>query len=401
MSLSVCFLTRNEAHLIGRAVRSVRAVAEQVVVADTGSADGTVEAAAAAGAAVVPFTWGDDFAAGRNYTLRHASGEWVLWMQAAEELLPEGHEALRACLARGDAFGYFVRIHNVTDPARPEVFSETADLRLFRRAEAGDEPFVGRLHPHFRPEVVAAVTAGGRAVVPCDVVVRSEAEAGPPGESKLRFNARLLELELHERPGQLHYLIEYARVLRMLTDDPGAAQKAAGARAEAARLVAAVRHAPSPPSVKVQVLLTDLLASPPAGADFPLASDDARELALRWFPDSPNLLWTVAEHSFKRRDYEGAAQALRRLLHLGRTGEYDRSHRFDPRVLGEDALLNLGACYMQMGRLDEAEACLVQLTTSPSWAKQANTFLETVQKWRRAAPGAQRGARGGAGNNFA
>jgi hypothetical protein len=386
MSLTVCFLTRNEAGTIERAVRSVSPVADQVVVADTGSADGTAQAAARAGATVVSFTWGDDFAAGRNFTLRHASGEWVLWMQANEELLATSHDALRACIAHPDAFGFFVRVRNVTDPSRPDQAAETADLRLFRRPSTGQDLFVGRLHPHFRPEVVSAVAERGQPVLRSDVVLRADVDPGPPAESKLRFNARLLELELHDRPGQLHYLIEYARVLRLLRDDPDTRAKAHATLAEAAAVVAQHRHAPSPPSFKVQVLLNDILTGKDAGAGAtagPLSYDDARDLALRWFPSSPNLLWTVAEQNFKRHDYAGAAEVLQRLLHLGRTGTYDRSHRFDPRVLGEDALLNLGACYLQMGRLDEAEACFVQLATSPLRGRQVNEFLATVQNRRK------------------
>ena len=392
MSLTVCFLTRNEAGTIERAIRSVLPVADQVIVADTGSADGTAEAAARAGATVVSFTWGDDFAAGRNFTLRHASGEWVLWMQANEELLPASHDALRACLGSVDAFGFFVRVRNVADPSRPEQAAETADLRLFRRPADGQDLFVGRLHPHFRPEVVSAVAARGQPVLRSDVVLRADVDRGAPAESKLRFNARLLELELHDRPGQLHYLIEYARVLRLLKDDPDAQAKARSTLAEAAAVVAQHRHAPSPPSFKVQVLLNDILAGSDSGTGVganpspgPLSYDDARDLALRWFPSSPNLLWTVAEQSFKRHDYAGAAEVLQRLLHLGRTGTYDRSHRFDPRVLGEDALLNLGACYLQTGRLDEAEACFVQLATSPLRGRQANELLGTVQNRRKTA----------------
>ena len=383
MSLSVCFLTRNEGHVLERAVRSVQGVAQQVVVADTGSSDETTGVAARLGCTVVPFPWDDDFGAGRNFTLRQATQPWVLWMQASEELLPSSHDALRACLTDREAFGYFVRIQNVTDPARPGVFAETADLRLFRRPDRPD-PYVGRLHPHFRPEVVESIKARGLEVRRSDVTLRAYADAGPPAESKLRFNARLLELELRDRPGQLHYQIEYARVLRLLKDDAEAQERARVALADAAAAVAQLRHAVSPPTTKVQVLLNEVLASPQLQGqpDFPLSYDAARDLALRWFPNSPNLLWTVAEQSFKRHDYAGAAEVLRRLLHLGRTGGYDRSHRFDPRILGEDALLNLGACYLQMGKLDEAEACLVQLTASPSWAKQANEFLARVQRLR-------------------
>ena len=79
---------------------------------------------------------------------------------------------------------------------------------------------------------------------------------------------------------------------------------------------------------------------------------------------------------------------LRRLLELGRTGGYDRSHRFDPAVVGEDALLNLGACYLQMGRLDEAEACFVQLAASPARGAEARRFLGVAQNRRKAAQGA-------------
>lgn len=388
MSLSVCFLTRNEEHVIERAIRSVLPVADQVVVVDTGSSDRTAEIAAGLGATLVSFTWGDDFAAGRNFTLRHASGQWVLWMNGSEELLPAAHAPLRASMNNAAAFGFFIRIQNVTDPERPEQFAETADLRLFRRPAGNQDLFVGRLHPHVRHDVVADVTSRGQSVLSSDVVLRNYAEASPPTESKLRFNARLLELELHERPGQLHYLIEYGRVLRMLKDDPAAQEKAQAALTEAAAIVAGARDAPSPPSLKVQVLLNDLLASPPAQRSTgesaaSLAFDDVRELSLRWFPASPNLLWTVAEQSFKRRDYAAAAAVLRRLLDLGRSGRYDRSHRFDPRILGEDALMNLGACYLQMRKLDEAEACFVQLTTSQTWGRQASRHLATAQRWRK------------------
>ena len=385
-SLSVCFLTRNEEQTIGRAIRSVQDAAGQVLVVDTGSSDGTVEVAAKLGATVVTFTWTDDFAAGRNFTLRHATGEWVLWMNGTEELPPASRDALRSAVSHPDAFGHFVRCRNITDPTQPNLAAETADLRLFRRRPdlLGDEPFVGRLHPHFRPEVVGAVEGAGLHVLPVgDVVLLAEAEAGTPPASKLRFNARLLELELNDRPGQLHYLIEYGRVLLMLDESPDSAAKGKAALAEAAAQVAGLKDAPSPPSHKVQVLLNYALRVPPAEA--PISHDLAGDLALRWFPRSPNLLWTVAEQAFKRKDYAAAADVLRRLLRLGQTNSYDRTHRFDPRILGEDSLLNLGACYLQMNKLDEAEACFVQLTTSPTWGKAANQHLATVQARRRQA----------------
>ena len=374
-SLSACFLTRNEESTIARAVRSVAGVADEVVVVDTHSDDRTAEVAAAAGATVTQFTWGDDFAAGRDYTVRRAKGDWVLWMHGGEELLPEGHAALRDCLARENAFGFFVRIQNVTGNAQG---AETADLRLFRRRTDLPQLFRGRLHPHFHPDVLDAVRREGLEVSPCDVVLRHHAEPGPPGPSKLRFNLRLLEAELHERPGQLPYLIEYGRTL-LLAEDP----RGHDVLAQAAARVASLRDLPSPPSTKVQVLLEYVLTSPAQRADGPLSYDDARDLALRWFPDSPNVLWALAQQSFRRREYADAAEHLRRLLVLGRSGAYDRSHGFDPGIVGNEALINLGACYLQMRRFDEAEACLVQLVNDPRLSAQAVKVLEVARKWRQ------------------
>ncbi len=45
MKLSVCLITRNEASRLAAAIESVRAVADEVIVNDTGSTDGTIELA--------------------------------------------------------------------------------------------------------------------------------------------------------------------------------------------------------------------------------------------------------------------------------------------------------------------------------------------------------------------
>ena len=378
-TLSACFLTRNEERTIERAVRSAKAVADEVIVADTHSDDRTAEAAAAAGATVVQFTWGDDFAAGRDYTIRQARGDWVLWMHGSEELMPEGRGVLRECLAREDAFGFFVRILNESGGAKPQA-AETADLRLFRRRTDVPRLFIGRLHPHFHQDVLEAVRREGLQVAQSDVVIRHHPDPSPRSPSKLRFNARLLEAELNDRPGQLHYLIEYGRTLLMMDDARGH-----DVLAQAAEQMMAVRDAPSPPTMKAQVLLSYLLNTPPEKRTSLVTFEDARELAVRWFPNSPNLLWALSEHAFRRREYADAATHLERLLHLGRTGGYDRSHRFDAGILGVESLINLGACYLQLKRFDEAEACFVQLTTHPRLGPEATRMLSLAQKWKHEA----------------
>lgn len=375
MSLSVCYLTRNEAAILPRSIRSVAGVADQVVVADTGSTDGTAEVAAEEGARVFAFTWDDDFAAGRNFALAQATGDWVLWLNADEELAPEAIDRLRRCVADGGdrgVFGYFVRVQNMMKANDPGAVALTSDLRLFRRRP--DLRYVGRLHPDFTDELVAAVAGEGLRVDDCDLTLRRHAYLSEPTEAKLRFTLRLLERELQDRPGQLRYEIEHGRVLLRLKDPRGHE-----VLARAAEQIRPLRHDTVPPAGKVQVLLEYLLDLPPERLPAGWSRDEVQDLALRWFSLSPRLMFKLAEQWFRAGDPDRAAGILERLVDLGRSGAYDRTQTFDLGLVGDDALVNLAACYRRLGRLDAAERCYVQLLGSRHFAPHARQGLAAVR----------------------
>lgn len=88
-------IVRDEARTLDTALESVRTIADEVVVLDTGSTDRTVEIAEAAGATVHRAAWNDDFAVARNACLQHVRGEWVLWLDGTERLDEASVESLR------------------------------------------------------------------------------------------------------------------------------------------------------------------------------------------------------------------------------------------------------------------------------------------------------------------
>lgn len=127
--LSVCMIVRDEEATLARAVASVDGLADGLVVVDTGSRDGTVEVARALGATVGSFSWDDDFAAARNESLRHATKDWILVLDADQELDPGSREEV-ARLLQTDAFrGYLVRQLSYLEEGKGAV--EHLDLRLF------------------------------------------------------------------------------------------------------------------------------------------------------------------------------------------------------------------------------------------------------------------------------
>ncbi|MFZ8340957.1 glycosyltransferase, partial [Staphylococcus aureus] len=77
---------------------------DEVIVVDTGSSDNTRIVAQRFGAKVFDFPWVDSFAAARNETLRHATGDWVFWMDADDRLDEANARKLRSlldCLPEG------------------------------------------------------------------------------------------------------------------------------------------------------------------------------------------------------------------------------------------------------------------------------------------------------------
>ncbi len=89
MKLTLCTIVKNEEATLPACLRSVKDVADEIVVLDTGSGDRTPEIARDFGARVCAFEWGDDFAAARNESLKYATGDWILVLDADEVLAPE------------------------------------------------------------------------------------------------------------------------------------------------------------------------------------------------------------------------------------------------------------------------------------------------------------------------
>lgn len=91
--LSVAIIARDEAAVLAETIESVRDIADDIFVLDTGSTDDTVRIAEKAGARVATATWTDDFSFARNCALDQIDSDWVLWLDAGE-ILPVDSKAL-------------------------------------------------------------------------------------------------------------------------------------------------------------------------------------------------------------------------------------------------------------------------------------------------------------------
>lgn len=371
MNLSVCLLTRNEEAKMERVLRSVAGVADEVIVADTGSTDGTVTAAQGLGARVVHVDWDDDFSQGRNQALALAQGDWVLWLNPDEELEFASRPALTACMRQAGALAWLVRVWELVR-AHDAACTETRQPRLFRNRQG--IRFRGRLHPEFETPLDELASRRGLGIGAAEVLIRHHAYLSTLTEDKLRWAVRLLEKELRDRPGQLHFLIEYGRSLLLLGDARGH-----GALADAARQVLQAAQAPAAPTATIGLLLEHVLTSPEA-SKIPLSIEQAKELARRWFPATPPVLWALAAREFRAGRFVETIPILEHLIQLGSSGQYDHSTAFEPGIIGGLAWENLGICFTRLGDWNRAEQCFGKLLTLPGFQEKGRQHYAWVQQ---------------------
>ncbi len=82
--ITVCLIAKNEADNLERCLSNIKNIAGDILVLDTGSDDGTREAAEKHGAQVYDYVWDGDFSNARNTLLANVKTEWILWIDGDE-----------------------------------------------------------------------------------------------------------------------------------------------------------------------------------------------------------------------------------------------------------------------------------------------------------------------------
>ena len=132
MRLSFCMIVKDEAENLPRCLASVKDVADELIVLDTGSTDRTIAIAQSFGAQVHPFLWTNDFSAARNQALQFVTGDWVLVLDADEVLVAEVMPNLRQAMQQEKAIVINLIRHEIGAAQSPYSLVS----RLFRRHPA-------------------------------------------------------------------------------------------------------------------------------------------------------------------------------------------------------------------------------------------------------------------------
>ena len=100
-TLSICMITKDEEAFLAKCLHGLTPIADEIIVADTGSTDQTKDIATIFGARVYDFEWSEDFSEARNFSLSKANGDWIFVVDADEVISPLDHEAFLALIQKG------------------------------------------------------------------------------------------------------------------------------------------------------------------------------------------------------------------------------------------------------------------------------------------------------------
>ncbi|MCD6266484.1 MAG: glycosyltransferase, partial [Deltaproteobacteria bacterium] len=130
-------IVRDEEAQIGKALESVKDIVDEIVVVDTGSSDKTREIVREYGGKVFETEWKDDFSKAKNFALEKATGDYILFMDADEFIDTRDKFALALFkkllpIKKNIAFGIKV------EPAKESKGLSMSYLDMLLKKEEGD-----------------------------------------------------------------------------------------------------------------------------------------------------------------------------------------------------------------------------------------------------------------------
>ncbi|MDE7084411.1 MAG: glycosyltransferase family 2 protein, partial [Clostridia bacterium] len=181
MTLSVCMIVKNEEQTLARCLNCVTPFADEIIVVDTGSTDGTADIARSFTDKVFFFEWCDDFSAARNFSFSKAESDLVMWLDADDVITPENAKKISALKDGGGFDAAYLKYAAAFDGDTPTFvyFRE----RIFRRAL--DFKWEGAVHE--------AISPCGKLVYSDACIYHKKLKNGDPKRNLLIYQKRISE----------------------------------------------------------------------------------------------------------------------------------------------------------------------------------------------------------------
>jgi tetratricopeptide (TPR) repeat protein len=376
MKLSFCAIVKNEAKNLGRCLASVKPYVDELIIVDTGSTDDTVAIAQQYGAKVSHFEWCNDFAAARNYACTLTTGDWVLTLDADEELI-----ALTS--------DWTAQLHNATSnyikafaiALRSSTTSETEmqTLRLFQNC--AEMQYCDRYHEYLTYEGQPLYVSHSLVKPMHGVEIIHYGYADDVIAEKSIRRIPLLE-EIRATDGLSLMLLW---TLSGMYEAIDVLEKSQGCYEEAwERLLPHLLTGERPEDNRSVRSWLYSLAVRSLQSEDTETSQHICEQGMQWFPEFPPLFYL---NGLILRMLGASAESIpffERCIETGQTGSYSKIEPFDQALITLYPALDLGSVYLELQQPENAIAAFTLALSFDPNHTQAQEQLAIAQEHLRA-----------------
>lgn len=200
--ISLAMIVKNEEKYLARCLKSAQNFVDEIIVVDTGSEDKTKEVAGLFNAKIFEIPWQKDFAQARNYSIEKATGDFILVLDADEEVISFQKDEALSLLKNNNAIGRICIMHEYYDNDEKTILKDHTS-RLFPKKIR----YKGRIHEQLDSPL-------NRINVP--ITVRHDGFLNR-NAAKAKRNIEILELELKNQKNP-YFLYQLAKEYRGQND---------------------------------------------------------------------------------------------------------------------------------------------------------------------------------------
>ncbi|NRD79496.1 glycosyltransferase [Bacillus sp. BRMEA1] len=203
-SVSLCMVVQNEEQTLEKCLTSVKGIVQEIIIVDTGSTDKTTDVAQRFGAKIITSHWNDDFSKARNLGIKEAKEEWILVLDADEELYESNFQRIKDSMNDSSIGGFFINFINFFGEYDENSYFTDSACRLFRNHP--NIHFSGDIHE----EVTTSIHKLGLQIIYSGLTIfhYGYLESVLARKKKNNRNLRIIRKALKKRPDDLR--LKYA-----------------------------------------------------------------------------------------------------------------------------------------------------------------------------------------------
>ncbi len=200
-TIALCMIVKDEAKNIERCLNSVVDFVNEIIIVDTGSTDETLDIAKKFKANIIHYVWNNDFSVPRNIAIDNSKSDWILFLDADEELSPGSINLFLNSTASSVYDAYTLKIINILEEDSFNKYDILPLTRFFKNRKG--YRYKGIIHEQIRESILM----NGGVVENSEICIIHHGYR-ELNANKIERNSALLKIAVDLEPGNPYYMYQ-------------------------------------------------------------------------------------------------------------------------------------------------------------------------------------------------